>query len=42
MASRCQSKYEREAQAEGYALVAGVDEVAFVHEPFGQYPGVAG
>lgn len=27
MASRCQGKYEREAQAQGYALVAGVDEV---------------
>ncbi len=27
MASRCQSKYEREAQAQGYRLVAGVDEV---------------
>jgi ribonuclease HII len=27
MASRCQSKYEREAQAQGYHWVAGVDEV---------------
>lgn len=27
MASRCQSKYEREAQAQGYRWVAGVDEV---------------
>lgn len=27
MASRCQSKYEREAQAQGFAHVAGVDEV---------------
>src|SRR5438270_4467092 len=27
MATRCQSKYEREAHALGYRLVAGVDEV---------------
>jgi len=27
MASRCQGKYEREARAQGYRLVAGVDEV---------------
>ncbi|MBV8817675.1 MAG: ribonuclease HII [Acidobacteriaceae bacterium] len=27
MASRCQSKFEREAHAQGYTLVAGVDEV---------------
>jgi len=27
MASKCQAKYEREAQARGFILVAGVDEV---------------
>src|SRR5438105_4860236 len=27
MATRCQSKYEREAHAQGFRLVAGVDEV---------------
>jgi ribonuclease HII len=27
MASRCQGKFEREARAQGYRLVAGVDEV---------------
>lgn len=27
MASRCQSKFEREARAQGYRIIAGVDEV---------------